>query len=288
MKKHVWIVGANGQLGSEMRVLSPQHTQFDYTFTGSADLDIRDADAVMQFVDSRQIDIIVNCAAYTAVDRAEEDAEQCDILNRLAPGYLAKAIARRNGQLIHISTDYVFDGTGHIPYKEDAPTCPNSVYGRTKLAGEQAVTEHCRQAMIIRTSWLYSSFGRNFVKTMLRLGKERDALGVVFDQVGTPTSARSLAAAIYVAMEQGIVPGIYHYSNEGVCSWYDFARAIHRLAGITTCHVRPIHTEEYPTPAARPPYSVLDKSKFKETYSVVIPHWIECLEDCIRELAEKE
>ena len=186
--------------------------------------------------------------------------------------------------MIQISTDYVFDGTGHTPYIETDAVCPNSVYGRTKLAGEQAVLTACSKTMIIRTAWLYSTFGNNFVKTMLRLGKERQELGVIFDQIGTPTYARDLAVAIFAAVNTGIVPGVYHFSNEGVTSWYDFTKAIHRLAGITTCHVRPLHTAEYPTPAHRPHYSVLDKTKIKTTYGIEVPYWEESLKDCIEKL----
>ena len=282
MKQTILITGANGQLGNEMRVLSEQHPDFDYVFTDREELDICDEQAVDRFVEANGINVIVNCAAYTAVDKAEGNTEACKVLNSDAPGYLAKAMGKRCGCLIQISTDYVFDGTNHIPYKEDMPTCPQSVYGVTKLAGEQEAMKYCPNTMVVRTAWLYSSFGNNFVKTMIRLGKEKDALGVIFDQIGTPTYARDLAAAIYVALEQGVVPGVYHFSNEGVCSWYDFAKAIHRLAGIDSCHVRPLHTEEYPTPAKRPYYSVLDKTKLKETYSLEIPYWMDSLEACIR------
>ena len=183
--------------------------------------------------------------------------------------------------MIQISTDYVFDGTQHTPYTEDDDTCPNSVYGRTKLVGEFNVLKLCQRTMVIRTAWLYSTFGNNFVKTMLRLGREKQQLGVIFDQIGTPTYARDLARAIMVAIEQGIKPGIYHFTNEGVCSWYDFTKAIHRLAGITTCHVRPLHTSEYPTAAQRPHYSVLDKTKIKDAYGIEIPHWEESLAECV-------
>jgi dTDP-4-dehydrorhamnose reductase len=187
-------------------------------------------------------------------------------------------------KIVHVSTDYVFDGTAHQPYTEDQPTCPQSVYGRSKVACEQEVMQICRQTMIIRTAWMYSIFGNNFVKTMIRLGRERSQLGVVFDQIGTPTLASDLAAVIYTAIDQGIQPGIYHYSNEGVCSWYDFALAIHRLAGITNCAVRPLHTNEYPAKATRPHYAVLDKTKIKETYGITIPHWEESLKRCIERL----
>jgi dTDP-4-dehydrorhamnose reductase len=281
---NILITGCNGQLGNEMQLLekmNPQHTYFN---TDVAELDITDREAILQFVDENQVDGIVNCAAYTAVDKAESNVELCDLLNRVAPGYLAEAVERRGGWLIQISTDYVFDGTNHTPYVESDPVCPNSVYGRTKLAGEQAVQQACSRTMIIRTAWLYSTFGNNFVKTMIRLGREKPELGVIFDQIGTPTYARDLAVAIFAAINQGVNPGIYHFSNEGVISWYDFTKAIHRIAGITTCHVRPLHTSEYPTPAARPHYSVLDKTKIKQTYGLEIPYWEESLRECISQL----
>lgn len=277
----ILVTGANGQLGNEMQVLSKENPQHVYFFTDVQELDICDEQAINRFVTDNEIDIIVNCAAYTAVDKAEDNPELCDKLNHIAPGYLARAVQSRNAAIIQISTDYVFDGTAHVPYTEKEPTCPNSVYGTTKLAGEQVVMAQCTNAMIIRTAWLYSTFGNNFVKTMIRLGKERESLGVVFDQIGTPTYAEDLARAIYAAINQGIVPGIYHFSNEGVCSWYDFTIAIHRIAGITACKVRPLHTDEYPAKAPRPNYSVLDKTKIKTTFGIEIPHWEESLTKCI-------
>lgn len=283
--KNILITGANGQLGNEMRLLAGENEGYNYFFTDVAELDICDERAVMDFVTCHQIDIIVNCAAYTAVDKAEDNQELCNRLNAVAPGFLAKAVAARNGYLVQVSTDYVFDGTAHIPYKEDQPTCPNSVYGVTKLAGEKEALKYCSNTMVIRTAWLYSSFGNNFVKTMIRLGKEKESLGVIFDQIGTPTYARDLASVIFAAINKGIVPGIYHFSNEGVCSWYDFTKAIHRLAGITACHVKPLHTEDYPTKAVRPHYSVLDKTKIKETYGVEVPYWMDSLAECIEKLA---
>ena len=282
--KNILITGANGQLGNEMRVLSAENPEYTYFFTDVAELDICNEQAILDFVKANQINVIVNCAAYTAVDKAEESIELCTKLNADAVGYLAKAAEANGAEFIQVSTDYVFDGTAHIPYQETEPTCPNSVYGHTKLAGEQNALTLCTRSMVIRTAWLYSTFGNNFVKTMIRLGKEREALGVIFDQVGTPTYARDLARAIFAAIRQGVVPGIYHFSNEGVCSWYDFTKAIHRLAGITTCHVKPLHTEEYPTPAKRPHYSVLDKTKIKNTYHIEIPYWMDSLECCISEL----
>lgn len=283
--KNILITGANGQLGNEMRLLAEENKHYNYFFTDVVELDICNAQAVMDFVLENKIDVIVNCAAYTAVDKAEDDKELCERLNAAAPGYLAKAVAVRNGCLVQVSTDYVFDGTAHVPYKEDQPTCPNSVYGVTKLAGEQEAMKYCGNTMVVRTAWLYSTFGNNFVKTMIRLGKEKENLGVIFDQIGTPTYARDLAAVIFAAINKGIVPGIYHFSNEGVCSWYDFTKAIHRLAGITACHVKPLHTEDYPTKAVRPHYSVLDKTKIKETYGVEVPYWLDSLAECIEKLA---
>ena len=281
---NILITGCNGQLGNEMQLLEKMNPQHTYYNTDVAELDITDPEAIRAFVDDHQIDGIVNCAAYTAVDKAEDNQELCDLLNHVAPGYLAEAVERRGGWLVQVSTDYVFDGTNHRPYVETDPVCPNSVYGRTKLAGEQAAQAACRQTMIIRTAWLYSTFGNNFVKTMIRLGNEKPELGVIFDQIGTPTYARDLAVAIMTAINKGIVPGIYHFSNEGVISWYDFTKAIHRIAGISSCHVRPLHTSEYPTPAARPHYSVLDKTKIKQVYGLEIPYWEESLRECIAQL----
>ena len=267
-----------------MRVLSTENKEYNYFFTDVAELDICDAKAILDFVKANDINVIVNCAAYTAVDNAEDNVELCTKLNADAVGYLAKAAEANGAEFIQISTDYVFDGTAHIPYKETEPTCPNSVYGNTKLAGEQNALTLCSRSMVIRTAWLYSTFGNNFVKTMIRLGKERESLGVIFDQVGTPTYARDLARAIFAAIRQGVVPGIYHFSNEGVCSWYDFTKAIHRLAGITTCNVKPLHTSEYPTKAKRPHYSVLDKTKIKNTYGLEVSYWEDSLQKCIHQL----
>ena len=245
---NILITGANGQLGNEMRVLSAAHPQHTYFFTDVQELDICDADAVRAFIADRRVDVVVNCAAYTAVDKAEDNPELCDRLNHLAPGYLAEAAEAVGAALIQVSTDYVFDGTAHVPYRENDTPCPNSVYGRTKLAGEEVVMQKCSRAMIVRTAWLYSTFGNNFVKTMLRLGRERESLGVVFDQIGTPTYAAD------------------------------------RLAGITTCRVSPLHTDEYPAKAPRPHYSVLDKTRIKQTYGIDIPHWEASLAECLEKL----
>ena len=284
---NILITGCNGQLGNEMQLLEKEDAANNYFNTDVAELDITNVEAIEQFLAANNIDGIVNCAAYTAVDKAEANEEFCTLLNAEAPGYLAHAIEKRGGWMIQISTDYVFDGTQHIPYQEDEDTCPNSVYGRTKLVGEFNVLKLCQQSMVIRTAWLYSTFGNNFVKTMIRLGNERPELGVVADQIGTPTYARDLARIIMTAISKGIQPGIYHFTNEGVASWYDFTKAIHRLAGITTCHVRPLHTTEYPTAAQRPPYSVLDKTKIKQTYGIEIPYWEESLKECIDKLMTK-
>ena len=284
--KRILITGANGQLGNEMRVLSEEYPEHAYFFTDVAELDICNEQAVMDFVKANGIHTIVNCAAYTAVDNAEDHVEFCTRLNADAVGYLAKSAEANGAEFIQISTDYVFDGTAHVPYQETDPTCPESVYGSTKLEGERNALAYCSRAMVIRTAWLYSTFGNNFVKTMIRLGKERDSLGVIFDQIGTPTYARDLARAIFEAIRQGVVPGVYHFSNEGVCSWYDCTKAIHRLAGITTCQVKPLHTSEYPAKAKRPHYSVLDKSKIKATYGMEVPYWMESLGECIEALSD--
>lgn len=281
---NILITGCNGQLGNEMQLLEKENPQHQYFNTDVAQLDITNPEAIEEFVNNNAIDIIVNCAAFTAVDKAESSQELCHLLNAKAPEYLAAAVAKRGGYLVQVSTDYVFDGTNHIPYTEDEATCPNSVYGSTKLEGEKLAMAACANTMIIRTAWLYSTFGNNFVKTMIRLGQEKPELGVIFDQIGTPTYAGDLAAAIMAAINHGIVPGIYHFSNEGVISWYDFTKAIHRIAGITSCHVKPLHTAEYPTPAARPHYSVLDKTKIKQTYGIEIPYWEESLEKCVAKL----
>ena len=292
MGKKIVVTGCNGQLGNEMQLLAKENPQHKYFLTDviipegldATVLDITKQEAVESYVQTHQIDCIVNCAAFTAVDKAESAEELCNLLNNIAPGYLAQAVGKRGGSMIQVSTDYVFDGTNHTPYTEEQPTCPNSVYGRTKLAGEESVKAGCPNSMIIRTAWLYSIYGNNFVKTMIRLGKEKPELGVIFDQVGTPTYARDLAVAIMTAINKGIVPGTYHFSNEGVISWYDFTKAIHRIAGITTCKVRPLHTSEYPTPAARPHYSVLDKTKIKQTYGIEVPYWEDSLAECIAKL----
>ena len=280
--KNILITGANGQLGNEMRVLSAEHPEYAYFFTDVEELNICNEQAVMDFVEDHKIHVIVNCAAYTAVDNAEDNVELCAKLNADAVGYLAKAAEANGAEFIQISTDYVFDGTAHTPYVETEPTCPNSVYGRTKLEGEQNALSFCNRSMVIRTAWLYSTFGNNFVKTMIRLGKERDSLGVIFDQIGTPTYARDLARAIFAAISQGVVPGVYHFSNEGVCSWYDFALEIMSQSHLS-CKVNPIESKDYKTPAPRPHYSVLNKQKIKQRFNITIPHWKESLEQCLKQ-----
>ena len=283
---NILLTGCNGQLGNEIQLLEKDYGQHRFFNTDVAELDITNQLAVADFVGRNEIDGIINCAAYTAVDKAEDNKELCTTLNTVAPAYLAAAVEKRDGWIVQVSTDYVFNGKAHKPYVETDTPSPDSVYGSTKLAGELGVQKFCKRAMVIRTAWLYSTFGNNFVKTMIRLGKEREELGVVFDQIGTPTYAADLAQAIMTAVEKGIKPGVYHFSNEGVTSWYDFTKAIHRIAGITTCTVRPIHTSEYPTPANRPHFSVLDKTKIKETYDMEIPYWEESLDKCIEKLKD--
>ena len=278
---NILITGCNGQLGNEMRVLSAQHPRHNYFFTDVAELDITDRQAVSSFVTENAIDLIVNCAAYTNVDKAEEDEATALKINADALAVLGSQGIR----VIHISTDYVFSGDEHVPCREADPVAPRTAYGRTKLEGEKRLLAVCPEAVILRTAWLYSSFGNNFVKTMIRLGQEKESLGVVFDQIGTPTYAADLAQAIFTVIESPVWrPGIYHFTNEGVCSWYDFTLAIHELEGITKCRVRPILSEEYQYRTPRPHYSVLDKSKFKKTFGAEIPHWMDGLKRCMEKL----
>jgi len=282
----ILVTGSNGQLGSEMVALQAQGTQHQWFNLDINELDITDKNAVEQFVVNNKIDGIINCAAYTNVDKAEEDVALCYKVNRDAPQYLAQAIEKVGGFIIHISTDYVFDGTNNIPYTEQDKPNPVTIYGKSKIEGEQYVCESCKQHIIIRTAWVYSSYGKNFVKTMIKLGKEKPSLGVIFDQIGSPTYARDLAKAIITIVNQGIIPGIYNFSNEGVISWYDFTKHIHQLANITSCKVAPIHTADYPTLAQRPHFSVLDKTKIKNTYNIEIPYWRDSLEECIQLLEQ--
>ncbi len=291
--KNILVTGAYGQLGNEVRVLSANYPQYNFMFTDVDSLDICDKNELLDFVTGNDIRYIINCAAYTAVDKAEDDAELCEKINATAVKNLGLAAAEAGAGIIHVSTDYVFDGTSCRPYTEDMPTKPCSVYGKTKLKGEKNLLKACPNAIIIRTAWLYSPFGNNFVKTMIKLGSERESLNVIFDQVGTPTYAEDLADAILKAMDQTIDTnhdkgGVYHFSNEGVCSWYDFTIKIHEIAGIKTCKVNPIETKDYPTKAARPHYSVLNKSKIKQTFNITIPHWEASLKNCIKELSEQE
>lgn len=281
---NILITGCNGQLGNELQLLEAKYQQHTFFNTDVNELDITNQLAVDDYVFRNQIDCVINCAAYTAVDKAEEQKELCTTLNTVAPSYLAAAVEKRGGCMIQISTDYVFDGTHSTPYVETDTPAPNSVYGCTKLAGELGVTKFCKKSIVIRTAWLYSTFGNNFVKTMLHLGRERKELGVVADQIGSPTYAADLAAAIMTIVEKGVKPGVYHYTNEGVASWYDFTKAIHRMAGIKDCNVKPIHTSDYPTAATRPAYSVLDKKKITDDYQLTIPHWEEALQRCMDSL----
>ncbi|MDR0832938.1 MAG: dTDP-4-dehydrorhamnose reductase [Candidatus Symbiothrix sp.] len=282
--KHVLITGANGQLGSELRDLLGQQSEFQFIGTDVDTLDLTNKEQIGQFLTEHNIDYVVNCAAYTAVDKAEDDVALCYKINRDAVQNLGEAAHAHKARVIHVSTDYVFDGQAHTPYKETDAVNPQSVYGKSKLAGEQVLLKACPESIVIRTAWLYSAYGTNFVKTMRRLAAERDTLNVVCDQTGTPTYAADLAQAIvsiiaFSEREQTFPAGIYHYSNEGVTTWYDFTRKIVELAGLD-CDIKPIPTSEYPTKAARPMYSVLDKSKIKKTFGLVVPKWEESLEKC--------
>ncbi len=284
---NILITGSNGQLGNTMRVLSKEHPKHHYFLTdvvetdGVSVLDITDKQAVSAFVEANAIDLIVNCAAYTNVDKAEEDEATAMKINAEA----LQVLGSQGVKVLHISTDYVFSGDEHVPCRETDPVGPRTAYGRTKYEGEKRLLAVCPEAVILRTAWLYSEYGNNFVKTMIKLGKERKELGVVFDQIGTPTYATDLAQAIFIVVESPVWhPGIYHFTNEGVCSWFDFTLAIHDLAGITNCRVRPILSEEYAYKTPRPHYSVLDKSKFKKTFNVQIPHWLDGLKRCMKSL----
>ena len=278
----ILITGADGQLGSEFAELATDNRSLAYDFIDVEDLDLTDRDAVEKYFKDNRYDYVINCAAYTAVDKAESDEETAFKVNAEAVGLLGEVTARYGSRVIHISTDYVFDGSANRPYAEDDRVNPVSAYGRSKLKGEELLMKNNPESVIIRTAWLYSRFGNNFVKTMLRLGKERDELRVVFDQVGSPTYAADLAKAILTIIEKTergeaeFVPGIYHYSNEGVISWYDFAYHILNLSE-EDCRITPVLSEEYPVPAPRPAYSVLNKGKIKETYSVDVPYWYDSL-----------
>lgn len=279
---NILITGANGQLGSEIRKISGQYPELTFSFTDVAELDITNTEKVADFLSEFKPEFLVNCAAYTAVDKAETDESTATLLNATAVEILAEQSAKTGCKMIHISTDYVFNGNGPRPYKEDNLVDPQSAYGRTKLDGEILCQQNNPESLIIRTSWLYSAFGNNFVKTMLRLGNERTELGIVADQIGSPTNAADLASAILtiissvVNQTKSFVTGIYHYSNEGVASWYDFTKAIFEIAEIN-CFVKPISSEDYPSPVQRPAYSVMDKSKIKTTFGLQIPHWRDSL-----------
>lgn len=286
----ILVTGANGQLGMSLRkILS------EAVFTDVEELDITDAAAIRAMVAENQIDTIINCAAYTNVDAAEDNEPLAELLNAKAVENLALAMKEVDGLLVHISTDYVFGGEPHnTPCREDLPACPTGAYGRTKLHGEEAILRSGVRHLIIRTSWLYSEYGKNFVKTMLRLTSEKPSLKVVFDQVGTPTYAGDLAEALVKMAGQawnGVIPGsdrvsIYHYSNEGVCSWYDFTKAISEFSGHTDCDIQPCHSNEFPSKVVRPAYSVLDKTKVKQTFGLSVPYWTDSLKKCLKNLSE--
>lgn len=283
---NILVTGANGQLGNEMRIVS-QGSSDSYIFTDVDELDITNRDAVMDFVRDNNIKVVVNCAAYTNVDKAEDDEKTAELINAQAVEYLASACKANHATLIHISTDYVFGGNeGNTPRKETEPVNPTGAYGRTKLHGEQAIRKVGCNYLIIRTAWLYSEFGNNFVKTMRKLTAERDKLNVVFDQVGTPTYAFDLASVIFKIIEErryDEIHDVYHFSNEGVISWYDFAKEICELSG-NECDIQPCHSDEFPSNVKRPSYSVLDKTKIKNSLNITIPHWKESLKKCINKL----
>ena len=287
---NILVTGANGQLGNEMRIVS-RNSQDHYIFTDVAELNITNAMAVEKIVNDHDIKAIINCAAYTNVDKAEDDYDFAELLNATAVKNLAQAIKKNDGILIHVSTDYVFGGTkNNTPCSEDEPANPTGVYGITKLHGEQSIIETGCKHLIIRTAWLYSEFGKNFVKTMLNLTATKPNLNVVFDQVGSPTYAYDLAQAIFNIVEKRKYEGqdgIYHYSNEGVCSWYDFTKMIAEYAGHTACDIQPCHSDEFPSKVVRPSYSVLDKTKIKQTFDIHIPYWTDSLKRCLAELAKQ-
>lgn len=286
----ILVTGSMGQLGNELQVASKNYYGYEFIFTDADVLDITDADKTAKFIETEKPDWIINCAAYTAVDKAETEIEKATLINSTGIENLVKGIKGTDCRLIHISTDYVYNGKSSIPYTEEDETGPASVYGKSKLSGEKKALAH-PDSMIIRTSWLYSSFGNNFVKTILRLSSEREFLKVVYDQVGTPTYAADLATTIMgivsgvIKNQTAFIPGIYNYSNEGVCSWYDFAVAIKEMTG-SSCKISPVLSEEFPLPAQRPFYSVLNKKKIKETYDLEIPHWRESLSKCIIKLTK--
>ncbi len=283
---NILVTGAQGQLGSEIKALAHLYDEFNFFFTDKDDLDITDIDAIKTFVQTKNINAIINCAAYTAVDLAEDEFKLADLINHNATKYLAKTAKEFNLKLIHVSTDYVFDGKSHIPYNENDITKPTSSYGKTKLDGELSLKAIApANSIIIRTAWVYSSYGSNFVKTMLGLGKDKNTLNVVYDQMGSPTYARDLALAILKILPKlsNKKTETYHYTNEGVCSWYDFAKAIFEIKNIN-CHVIPIPTSAYPTKATRPHYSILNKQKIKNSFEITIPYWRDSLKECLTKL----
>ena len=292
MNKSILVTGSNGQLGSSIKALVSEYPNAQFTSVNREDLDLSSSETIQAFFSSNQYDVIINCAAYTAVDKAESEPELANQINHLAVKQLAEIAKQQDITLIHISTDYVFDGQSYKPYIESDTVNPQSVYGETKLKGEQAFLEVNPIGCIIRTSWVYSEYGNNFVKTMQRLGKERDALGVIFDQIGSPTYAGDLANAILMIIEFDRVKQlqkenkVFHFSNEGVCSWYDFAKSIFEISQIQ-CDVSPIETKDYPTPATRPHYSLLNKAKIKQTFALSIPYWKDSLQTCIKRLQEQ-
>ena len=284
----ILITGSNGQLGSELKELAPFYPQYNFRFFARTELAIEDANQVERMFDEVQPQYVINCAAYTAVDKAESEKEQALAVNATAVGILANAAKNRNAKFIHVSTDYVFDGESETPLSEDHPVSPVNFYGETKLKGEQEAFQENKDSIVIRTSWVYSFFGKNFIKTMLRLMGERESVGVVADQVGSPTYAADLAKAILHIIESGKwQPGIYHFSNEGVISWADLAQAITTTIN-STCQVNFITTEQYPTPAKRPRFSVLNKKKIVDTYGVQLVPWKESLKQCIQKLQSEQ
>jgi len=293
-KSTILVTGANGQLGQSLHKISSSYPEYQFTFVQRNALDLSQTQSIAAYFQSHRFDYIINCAAYTAVDKAEEESALAEQINYLAVKQLAEIAKAQQAALIHISTDYVFDGTQYRPYVENDVVSPQSVYGASKLKGEQALQAISPKGCIIRTSWVYSEFGKNFLKTMLMLGEQRDALNVIFDQVGTPTYATDLAKAIMQIVSQDSVSDtlnksleIYHFSNEGVCSWYDFSSAIFSLSRIN-CALSPIETKDYPTPAKRPHYSVLNKAKIKQDYALNIPYWRDSVQECLTALLQDE
>ena len=289
----ILVTGSTGQLGQSIKSISPDYPDYEFVFANRKQLDLSIETSITNFFEHQTFDVIINCAAYTAVDKAESEPELADQINHLAVQKLAKMAKQKNAKLIHISTDYVFNGKQYRPYLETDEVAPHGVYGQTKLSGEQAIQNTLKNnAIIIRTSWMYSEYGNNFVKTMLKLGQERDSLNVIFDQVGTPTYAKDLARNIMSIVQNQefhqayFTTNILHFSNEGVCSWYDFAKTTFELANIQ-CHVNAIETKDYPTPAKRPYYSVLNKDKIKKMYHLVIPYWKDSLKQCVIALQGK-